>query len=324
MRIIRKLIVPALFGALPLNVVAQPPGDSTDPNATRPPTEAPLPAEVREIRLSQLNDFHFATWTLIESDSINKVDHWAEERVADPAVKQFARDSIAAHERLLRQLQGPLVEAFQQEGAPANEKFDFGAMLQEVGKRLNEMDTAPATPAVRVEATPRQDATSDSNPPQTEPATPRARERRIGRRPSDATREESIRRRREAMDTLRANLPGLLDELGESVEAADRDTENVGLAFIELKRQLGEQYATSMIEELDRGPQADITPGYLGIQLVSNLQLINTMSVAKNHASPELQATLQQGIDEARIRVEQARQLMSRAAGDRASSPPRP
>jgi hypothetical protein len=96
------------------------------------------------------------------------------------------------------------------------------------------------------------------------------------------------------------------------------------LAFIELKRQLGARYATSMIEELRQGRSQDITPGYLGIQLVSNLQLINTMTVAQQHASPELQGLLKEGIEDAQQRVEQARKLMAETSQRSANSPPRP
>jgi hypothetical protein len=89
-------------------------------------------------------------------------------------------------------------------------------------------------------------------------------------------------------------------------------------------RQPGAYYAKRMIEELGHGPQAGIVPGYLGIQLVSNLQLINTMAVAQQHASPELQGTFQQGIDDARIRVQRARELMASSPKSGADAPPRP
>ena len=67
---------------------------------------------------------------------------------------------------------------------------------------------------------------------------------------------------------------------------------------------------------------ASIVPGYRGIQLVSNLQLINTMTMARQHASPELQGTFQQGTDEARVRVQRARELMASSAKGGADAPP--
>jgi hypothetical protein len=286
----------------------------------------PVPAENQGVRLSQLHDFHFATWVLIESESINSLNRWAEEQIRDPSVKEFAQDSIAAHDRLMSQLRAPIAESFQEEGGNANGKFDFGLVLQEVSKRLNETNaaTTPSAETTVVVETPREaPATSASETPRPQSDDRRPRERRLGQRLADA-RDGDNRRTREAVQTLRNNLPRLLDELGASVEAADRNSENVGLAFIELKRQLSERYAKSMIEELGQGPQGDIVPGYLGVQLVSNLQLINTMTVAQQHASPEMQGTFQQGIDDARIRVQRARELMASTAKGSAETPPRP
>lgn len=152
-----------------------------------------------------------------------------------------------------------------------------------------------------------------------------SRDRQIGRRTLNSARNnENDRRFREAVQTLRENLPQLLEQLGESVDSAERENENVRLAFIELKRQLGERYAASLIEELERGPRDDVDPGYLGIQVASHIQLIDTMTVAKQHASPELQGLLQQGIDAAWLRLQRARQLMVATAQDRRESPPRP
>ncbi len=282
-------------------------------------------SQLSSIRLSQLHDFHFATWVLLESDSVNKVNRWAETHAGSPDVQQYARDSIAAHDRLTEQLRGPLAAAFQREGATDNEKFDFGAMLQEVGRRLNE--PRPVTPTAATPdsaAAPGHASASSTAQTQSPSSADRSRERRIGRRGADPSREERGRRAREAAATLRENLPQLLEELGESMDAADQENENVGLAFIELKRQLGERYAASLISELERGPQGDVDPGYLGIQLVSNLHLIDTMTVAKEHASPELQGLLQQGIEEAGQRVKQARQLMAAEAKGSPDAPPRP
>jgi hypothetical protein len=311
---------------VPSSVLAQPPGSqNADPVAV--PNPLPVPAENQGVRLSQLHDFHFATWVLIESDSINNVNRWAEEQVRDPAVKEFAQDSIAAHDRLMSQLRAPIAQSFQEEGGSANDKFDFGLVLQEISKRLNETNAATASPAETtvVVETPRDvPATSASESPRAQAEARRPRERRLGQRLADAARDGDNRRTRETVQMLRDNLPRLLDELGASVDAADQNSENVGLAFIELKRQLSERYAKSMIEELGQGPQADIVPGYLGIQLVSNLQLINTMTVAQQHASPELQGTFQQGIDDARVRVQRTRELMASSAKGATDSPPRP
>lgn len=271
-----------------------------------------------QVQLSQLSDFHFATWVLIESDSIRKVDQWAEAQIEAPAVREFAKKSAAAHDRLFLQLRRPLLESYEQGDAS---QFDFGVMLHEIGRRLNE--TAPPVPRPPDSEASSQERAQPTSQAESHETPNRPRERRIGRR-TDLRRSDNDRRRREVVESIRENLPRLLDELGESVDAADRDRENVGLAFIELKRQLGDRYATSMIDELKRDAGDGAVPAYLGIQLVSHLQLINTMTVAQGHASQELKGALQEGIEDARLRVQQARELMSNSTNKDRPSPPRP
>ena len=112
----------------------------------------------------------------------------------------------------------------------------------------------------------------------------------------------------DAREALRQNLPEILGLIGEAVEAADQDT--VGLPFIQLKRQLAHQNAQSMVTELKRQPEGDFDQGYLGFALAHHLRMIDTMTVAKRHASPELSRVLDDSIVSMQEHLGQARQLM--------------
>src|SRR5690606_3829301 len=119
-------------------------------------------------------------------------------------------------------------------------------------------------------------------------------------------RRERDGRLREPRDRLRDNLPGLVEEVSASMNAMEDRNEETGLAFVDFKRQLGERYAASLIEEMERGPQQDVDPAYLGIMTAAHLQIIDTMTVAREHASPELQKTLDEQISAARERLQTA------------------
>ena len=80
------------------------------------------------------------------------------------------------------------------------------------------------------------------------------------------------------------------------------------MAFVELKRQLGEKYIESMKAEMEKAENVDQV--YLGFEVAANLKLLDTMQVAKQHASPELKLVLQDGIDTTQSQLQEARRLM--------------
>ncbi len=272
-------------------------------------------------RLAQLNDFHFAAWVLIESDTIDKVSQWAETHATQESVREFAQENGAAHDAFATSLRGPLTAGKAQD----NEKFDFAVILRDVSNRLARNANDPATTAPTVTGAPPLTTPPERTSASTERRNSEADTSRENRRVIGNLRDRRERdgRLREAVQTFRDNLPGLVDELSASMDQMQQREEEVGLAFVDFKRQLGERYAASLIEELERGPQQDIAPGYLGIMTAAHLQLIDTMTVARQHASPELQKTLDEQISAARERLQKARELMVSSVAQ-PSGPPRP
>jgi hypothetical protein len=114
---------------------------------------------------------------------------------------------------------------------------------------------------------------------------------------------------RDVLPVLRENLPLILDTLGETIEGTSAEV--TGLAFIALKRQLGDKYTQSMVDELGRSRGGDVGQAYLGFVIAEHLRLIDTLEVAQQHASPELRQVFQRQAERAQARLQQARQLMS-------------
>jgi hypothetical protein len=227
-------------------------------------------------RFSQLTDFHLASWVILENDAQVRVSRFAEQNAKDKRVKELAGKMVESHTHLMAVLHAHLGIADIPDG-----DFDFGEALQEVADRLAK--TRPSSSRTARENPVDQGSTSDAE----EDSEERARRER---RTQDANRDLRDRLRNNVLPVLRDNLPAILDVLGEAIE--ETEAEITGLAFIRLKQQLGEKFAASVIEELKRNNEEDLDQGYLGFQIAAHLRLLDTIEVAKSHASPALAATL--------------------------------
>jgi predicted outer membrane protein len=87
-----------------------------------------------------------------------------------------------------------------------------------------------------------------------------------------------------------------------------------GLNFNEIKREMAQKCLASAQKEWAelKGNEADEC--FVGTQLVLHKQMVNAQEVLKRHASPELQAVIEESIAVTKSHADQAEQLMKQLA----------
>jgi predicted outer membrane protein len=92
-----------------------------------------------------------------------------------------------------------------------------------------------------------------------------------------------------------------------------------GLDHIALKQELADQCKQTMQREWGEKSGAEFDKCYIGQQIGAHLHAIDAMRVAQNHASPELQQALDQGVQTASAHLQHAKDLMKKLEGQSAS-----
>lgn len=108
------------------------------------------------------------------------------------------------------------------------------------------------------------------------------------------------------------------DGVAERRTADDRG----GLNFLQIKQEMAEKCLASAQKELSeaKSPQeADMC--FMGTQVVLHQQMLDGLQVFKRHASPELQAVLDQGITTTQAHLDQAKQIVQELAQAGRSAP---
>jgi predicted outer membrane protein len=134
----------------------------------------------------------------------------------------------------------------------------------------------------------------DRTPGAADPTTPRA-ERAEGRREAREAREERREERRErvaeARETVRAARGGLVEKL------------------IEINEEIGQRCLATAQRELEQKEGTDFDRCYVGMQVGAHLKMVDELSVFKNHASPNLQAIISQGLETSTQHLAHAKKL---------------
>lgn len=263
-------------------------------------------------RLSQLSDFHLAAWVILENDVQVRVSQYAEEHAQNEEVRNFAQRMVDSHRDLITTLRAPFVGEDRDEG-----EFDFGEVLQDISQRLAESESTSAARGAERDVNQRSTDNAsavregaDAGRQRDETRAQRREERRA-RADRSRARESRVRNRlNDVLPVLRDNLPQILDVLGDAIEGTEAEV--TGLAFIQLKRQLTDKLAKSMIDELGRSQGAQFDQAYLGWQVVAHLKMIDTIEVARQHASPALVPILDRNIESMENQLAQARTLMTK------------
>lgn len=76
-----------------------------------------------------------------------------------------------------------------------------------------------------------------------------------------------------------------------------------------LKKEIAAQCLNSARAELEQHQGAEFDMCYIGMQIAAHMDAFDTMTVFRNHASPELARTLDEGIKTVRHHLDQAKQI---------------
>lgn len=83
-----------------------------------------------------------------------------------------------------------------------------------------------------------------------------------------------------------------------------------GLDFLAAKREIAQRCLASAQEKWNSEKSEECEMGFVGAQLVMHEQMLTTAEVLKQHASPELQAAIEQGIQAAETHKKHAKELL--------------
>lgn len=81
------------------------------------------------------------------------------------------------------------------------------------------------------------------------------------------------------------------------------------LDFVAIKREIGQQCLQSARKELQAKEGAEFDMCFMGMQIMGHMHALDTMKVFKQHASPELAQTLDEGIRTATAHLEHAKEI---------------
>lgn len=248
----------------------------------------------------ELHDFHLATWVIIENKTIADVAKFAEKRAEHKEVAEFVGRITEMHRQLIAELHVPLADANEERTTTGNNSFRLDTMLLRIGQRLMEKD------AIVVE--------SDDDPEPLDLEAPEVvaetGDRRTVRPPEDDTYLDVEVNEEAALKAVLPVVEQRLPEILAMISGSSGSEQGLGLSFIELKRQIGEQHLQSVKAELEKAGSSEFDQSFLGFQLAAHLRAIDTMEVAKRHASDELTPILDANLEMLRRHLETARRLM--------------
>jgi len=87
-----------------------------------------------------------------------------------------------------------------------------------------------------------------------------------------------------------------------------------GLDFLAAKREIAQRCLASAQEKWNSEKSDKCEMGFVGAQLVAHEQMLNTAKVLRQHASPELQAVIDQGIQSVESHKKHAEELLNSLA----------
>jgi len=92
-----------------------------------------------------------------------------------------------------------------------------------------------------------------------------------------------------------------------------------GVNFVQVKQELGKQCQDSAMKELQHKEGSEFDKCYVGMQIAMHMQMLDTLKVFKNHASPEMASLLDKGRDTTESHLDHAKKLMKELEGKTAS-----
>jgi hypothetical protein len=80
--------------------------------------------------------------------------------------------------------------------------------------------------------------------------------------------------------------------------------------WVSIHKEIGEKCLKSTQQELSRHEGRDFDQGFMGQQLMAHMEMVDKLSVLKNHASPQLQQVIDSELQMAQKHLQEARQIM--------------
>ena len=101
------------------------------------------------------------------------------------------------------------------------------------------------------------------------------------------------------------------------------DQRGAGTELISIEREVAEQCLQSTQKELSENQGSELDQSYIGMQIGEHMGMVDKLEVFARHASPELQAILQQGQQTAQQHLEHAKKLHKQLDDQAAKQPAR-
>lgn len=286
-----------LAGGVALPLAAQDDARQTNPPGATPAAGDPAARDAQ--RPVRATDAALARWLIDDHRAEIAISQWAEQTFENPELIAYAKKMIEDHQQMVAGLEpisrgGRDSDRRRGEGTQEVEIDVPGADVQIEVDRDNVRDAAQrAAEAARRAAERAEDRRED----RLERRGDRAEDRRTRRADGDAGEsietgvEQRVERRRE----VRANR-GPTD-------------------WLRIKAELSDQRVQSSQESLGRYQGDERMVAFLGMQLVHHQRMLDTLTVFRNHASPELTRLLEQNTEKVQGHLQMAGRLMGEVSG---------
>lgn len=266
------------------------------PQTEQPPatSAAADPAARDAQRPIRATDAALARWLIDDHRAEIAISQWAEQALENPQLVEYAKKMIEDHQQMVAELE-PLSrggrERVRQRGEGTQEvEVDVpGVELDIEVDRDNVRDAARrAAEAARRAAARAEDRRED----RLERRGDRAQDRRTRREGADADdpTETRVEQRVQRRGEMRGNR-GPTD-------------------WLRIKAELSDQSVQSSRETLERYEGDEQIAAFLGMQLVQHQRMLDTLTVFRNHASPELTRILEQSAEKVQGHLQMAGRLM--------------
>lgn len=206
---------------------------------------------------------------------------FAQEKAKSDSVKEFAATMIKEHSQQVEKL-----AKFAGAGGGDTARGETRTETRRDVRKVPGDDDATDN---REEKNDRREKAGDKAGDRREKAADRAEDRR------DDAREDRREVREERRDTTRT-----------TTAAGQRG----GFNWVTIHKEIGEQCLKSTKEELGRYKGDDFDKAYMGQQIVAHMQMIDKLTVLKNHASSELAQQLETDLNTAEEHLNHAREIM--------------
>lgn len=118
---------------------------------------------------------------------------------------------------------------------------------------------------------------------------------------------------RDAMPTIRENLPATIEAIAVLIEKAEGQSGNQ--ALIQFENRVADLWAERTRQELDRHDAESYDRAYLEFTVLSHAKLVDALTLAQSVASPQMRPVVDQVLASTQEHLQQARDLLQKLDG---------